>query len=114
MKKIERKIPPAIAPMVFEALKKSDNAVKVEFALGDKKVEDTSRAFLMDVFSKMPDMAILANHTKTVDENVTVQHKAVMEANKIVAESGVSFKDALLKVYKLNPELIEQAKTVSR
>jgi len=113
MKKIERKIPPVIAPMVFELLKKSDNAVKIEFALKDKKVEETNRGFIMQMFSAMPEMAILKGVTEKVEENVTKQHKAVMEANKIVTSDGITFKDALLKVYQQNPDLIEQAKTVT-
>lgn len=115
MKSIEKKIPPVIAPLVFEALIKSDNTKKIEFNLkDDKKVEETNRGFLMKIFSDMPEMAILKNHTKTIEsEEITKQHKAVMEANKLVAKGDVTFKDALIKVYELHPELVEQAKSIS-
>lgn len=115
MKSIEKKIPPVVSSMVFEALSKSDNATKVEFALNDKKVENTNREFLMKLFSSMPDMAILKNVTdKGDDKELNKQHRAVMEANKIVAKDGLKFSEALIKVYSLYPDLVEQAKPISQ
>lgn len=118
MKSIERKVPPVVMPMIEETLLKSDNVEKKEFTLKGKKetkIEATSREAIMKIFSDMPEMPILNTVTKNIeDEGITKQHKAVMEANKMAAKDGIGFKDALLKVYTMYPELVEQAKTVER
>jgi len=112
MRSIEKKITPAVAPMVFELIKGSKTEVK-KFSIGGKEVEKTEREVVKEIFMGLQDMDILKTYSK-IDTTITdPQDKADAIARNFMKEdTKLTYKDAINKTYELHPELVVKAKNI--
>ena len=101
MLEIEKKIAPAVIPMVKEILMTADNAEKKAFSIS--KDEMTQRGLIMKAFASMPDMTLLKVVSKA--EDMPADENKVFALQKKYMGEGLDARAALDKVYVENPEL---------
>lgn len=102
----EGKILPAIKDRVVKSLIGANNSKKVEFALGDKTIQETERQNLMSVYEAMPKVELYGQVGHGGDGAGKSADDRINELSEQRAkEKSISFSAALKEVMTEHPEL---------